>query len=186
MGPRERHDASGRPPSGARADGGRPEFGPSGFLPPRAAARARKIVLRAPLGRGWIVASILAGVVVVAASGWSLTVASGPPGPPWIALGAVDDLPPRSRPAGTDVLLISVGGRVRAFVGAEDVRWCAASNRLESEDGRVWALTGRGLAGTPSLATRPTLVHRGTVHLDPTVVIAGPEPDPAPATRACP
>ncbi|MTV26636.1 hypothetical protein FTX61_14610 [Nitriliruptoraceae bacterium ZYF776] len=30
-----------------------PEFGPSGYLPERASKRARKIVLRAPLGLQW-------------------------------------------------------------------------------------------------------------------------------------
>jgi hypothetical protein len=171
-------------PSPADAPG--PEFGPSGHLPARAAARARKIVLRAPLGRAWIVASIVAGVVVAIASGWFLVAASAPPGPPWTELGPLEALAAESRPAGTDVLVVTVGGRVRAFVGAEGVRLCAASNRLESTDGRVWALTGRGLAGTPSLATRPTLVHRGVVHLDPTTLVAGPDPSPEAAEPACP
>lgn len=180
--------ASGGRPDATSArggDGGGPEFGPSGFLPARAAARARKIVLRAPLGRGWIAASLVAGIVVVAASGAFLARSSAPPGPPWVELGTLEALPPESRPEGTDVLLITVGGRVRAFLDAEGVRWCAASNRLEADDGRVWALTGRGLAGTASLATRPTLVHRGTVHLDPTGAVAGPDPSDEAAVAAC-
>lgn len=163
----------------------RPEFGPSGHLPARAAARARKIVLRAPLGRSWVVASLVAGLVVTVASGWFLVTASAPPGPPWVALGALESLPAESRPVGTDVLVLTVGGRVRAFTDADGVALCVESNRLEAADGRVWALTGRGLASTPSLATRPTLVHRGVVHLDPTSRLDGPEPSPEPAVPAC-
>lgn len=175
-----------RPERPGRSEGpDRPDFGPSGHLPARAAARARKIVLRAPLGRAWIVASIVAGVVVIAASGWFLVTAAAPPGPPWVEVGALDALPAQSRPEGSDVLLVTVGGRVRAFTDAEGVAHCATSNRLEAADGRVWALTGRGLAGTPSLPTRPTLVHRGVVHLDPTRTIPGPDPSPEVVRPAC-
>lgn len=163
----------------------RPDFGPSGFLPSRAAARARKIVLRAPLGRAWIVASLVAGVVVAAAGLVFLATASAPPGPPWVALGALEDLPDASRPTGSDVLVVTTGGRVRAFVAPPEVDLCPASGRLEAPDGRVWALTGRGAAGTPSLATRPTLVHRGTVHLDPTTLVEGPTPSAEPLEPAC-
>ncbi|MEY3019120.1 MAG: hypothetical protein RLZZ272_104 [Actinomycetota bacterium] len=174
-------------PTASPDDGSGPavEYGPSGHLPARAAARARKIVLRAPLGRSWIVASVVAGLVVIAASGGFLVRASAPPGPPWIELGALEALPPESRPAGTDVVLLTVGGRVRAFIDADGVRWCRASNRLETEDGRVWALTGRGFGGTDSLATRPTLVHRGVVHLDPTTTVPGAAPTPEPMAPAC-
>jgi hypothetical protein len=70
----------------------RPEFGPSGYLPERASKRARKIVLRAPLGTQWIVASILAGLLVVVAGGLYLQRRDDPPPAPWTAVGRIDDL----------------------------------------------------------------------------------------------
>jgi hypothetical protein len=51
---------------------------------------------------------------------------------------------------------VAAGGRVRAFAEADDVRYCAASNRLEADDGRVWSLTGRGFGGVASLEEHPT------------------------------
>lgn len=166
-----------------------PDFGPSGYLPERAARRARKIVLRAPLGLSWVVASLLAGVVVAVASGAFLLRTAAPPGAPWIAVGAVADLGPDARPSATglpaDLLVVTAGGRVRAFVAPAGVRWCAASNLLEEADGHAWTVTGRGLDGAPSLDEHPTLVHDGVVHVDPTVRLDGPPPDPRPRPRGC-
>ena len=51
-------------PPPERARPGDPEYGPGGYLPSKAAGRARKIVLRAPLGIGWIVASVVLAVVI--------------------------------------------------------------------------------------------------------------------------
>jgi hypothetical protein len=160
-----------------------PDFGPSGYLPERAAKRARKIVLRAPLGLQWVVASLAAGVVVLVAGVLFLQGRGEPPPPPWTPVGAVDDLP-AAQPVGDDVLLVAAGGRVRAFADAVEVSYCAASNRLEATDGRVWSLTGRGL-GTSSLAEHPTLVHAGVVYLDPTRTAAGPPPSDEPAEPGC-
>lgn len=155
-----------------------PEFGPSGYLPGRAARRARKIVLRAPLGLQWIVASIVAGVVVVAAGLLFLLRSGAPPPAPWVELAQLADVGVTEVVGHADgeVLLVATGGRVRAFADAADVGYCAATNRLEAPDGRVWSLTGRGLAGTPSLAEHPTLVQDGLLYLDPTRVAAGPPP----------
>jgi hypothetical protein len=162
-----------------------PSFGPSGFLPERAAKRARKIVLRAPLGMQWIVASLLAGVVVVVAGVLFLQRSSEPPPAPWAPVGTVDELGAAQVVEDHDVLLVAAGGRVRAFAGADDVAYCEASNRLEAADGRVWLLTGRGLAGVPSLSEHPTLVQDGVVYLDPTRTAAGPTPSSDPAEPAC-
>ena len=66
---------------------GRDPGGRVAYLPPRA-ARARKLILRSQLGRGWIVASALFGVVILAAGVLFLTRA-GHPGPPWVRVAAV-------------------------------------------------------------------------------------------------
>jgi hypothetical protein len=156
---------------------GDPEFGPRGYLPERASKRARKIVLRAPLGLQWIVASAVAGLVVVVAGVLLLTRGGGAPGPPFVELGPVGDV------AGTvayddrhEVLLVGLGGRIRAFDAPPEVDYCEASRRLEAPDGRVWSLTGRGTGGVPSFAERPTTTSDGLLYLDPTAAAPPPVP----------
>jgi hypothetical protein len=162
-----------------------PGFGPSGHLPDRAARRARKIVLRAPLGLQWVVASLVAGVVVLVAGVLLLGRGAEAPGAPWTALGAVEALPPSAPDPASGLLVVHVAGRVRAFAAPDGVAYCGASNRLEHPDGRVWALTGRGLAGTPSLAPVATLTVSGIAYLDPTAVGTPLDAVDDPAEPAC-
>jgi hypothetical protein len=166
-------------------DDQRPEFGPSGYLPDRAAQRARKIVLRAPLGMQWIVASLVAGVVV-AVAGVMLLTGDDTPGDPWVEVGEAADVGTAMVDEQLDVLLVG-GGRIRAFTDAGDlgVRYCDASRRLEAPSGGVWSLTGRGLGGTPSLTEHPTLVRSGTLYLDPTRTTSAPAPSDDPVEPAC-
>lgn len=163
----------------------RPGFGPSGYLPDRAARRARKIVLRAPLGLHWVVAALVAGVIVLVAGLLLLGGRADAPAPPWTSIGAVETLPTSTQDPGSGLLVVHVGGRVRAFDAPRGVAYCAASNRLEHPDGRVWALTGRGLAGTASLAPVPTLTVAGTAYLDPTTTGMPLAPLADPAVPAC-
>ena len=177
-------DPAGGPGRGPGRDEA-PAFGPSGYLPDRAARRARKIVLRAPLGLQWVVASLVAGAVVLVAGLLLLGGRADTPGAPWEPLGAVEDLPESAYDAGSGLLVVHVAGRVRAFDAPEGITYCAPSNRLEHPDGRVWALTGRGLAGTASLAPAPTLTVGGIAHLDPTTLGTPPESVEDPAEPAC-
>jgi hypothetical protein len=146
----------------------RPDFGPGGYLPERAARRARKIVLRAPLGLQWVVASLVAGAVLLVAGLLFLGQGAAGPQAPWTALGPLEGLEHAAVDPVTDLLVVTVGGRLRAFEAPEGVLYCAMSNRLEHPDGRVWALTGRGYAGTPSLVPVPTLTVSGEAYLDAT------------------
>jgi hypothetical protein len=181
---REGHLDGGTVP--AVADGAPdPSFGPSGYLPERAARRARKIVLRAPLGMQWIVASVIAGLVVVVAGVLFLQRSAEPPPAPWQPVGTVDEVAPARRVDTLGVLVVAAGGRVRAFAGADGVAYCPPSNRLEAPGDRVWSLTGRGLGGTPSLDEHPTLVQDGTVYLDLTRTITGPDPSDDPVAPGC-
>lgn len=163
----------------------RPEFGPSGYLPERASKRARKIVLRAPLGLQWVIAALVAGAVVVVAGVLFLQRSAEPPPPPWVEAGTVESIRSAQMERHLDVLLVGAGGRIRAFAGAMDVTYCADSNRLEAPDGRVWNLTGRGLGGAASLDEHPTLVQDGRVYLDPTAAHPGPPPSDEEAEPAC-
>ncbi len=163
----------------------RPEFGPSGYLPERASQRARKIVLRAPLGAQWIVASLVAGVVVVIAGVWFLLSTGAAPEEPWVAVAEVEEVGRALEVPDRDVLLVAGAGRIRAFTEVGDVAFCAQSNRLEAADGRVWSLTGRGFAGATSLSELPTTLHEGTVYLDPTTSVPGPDPRQDPMDPEC-
>lgn len=169
----------------AAAPDAAPGFGPSGYLPDRAARRARKIVLRAPLGLQWVVASLVAGVVVLIAGVLLLGRGGDAPGDPWLALGRVDALPASTVDGPTGLLVVHVAGRVRAFEAPEGVTYCAASNRLEHPDGSVWALTGRGLAGTASLVPVPTLTVSGVAYVDPGAAGTPLDPVDDPAEPVC-
>lgn len=164
-----------------------PEFGPRGYLPGRAAARARKIVLRAPLGLQWVAGALLAGVVVVVAGVVFLVRAGDPPGPPFVAVGAAVEVGDLTTDADRDLVLVGAGGRIRAFAAPPDpaLVYCPDSGHLESDVG-VWAVTGRGLAGTPSLAQHPAVVIDGTLYVDPTTTAPGPPPSDDAVERGCP
>lgn len=162
------------------------EFGPAGYLPERASKRARKIVLRAPLGMQWIVSALVFGVLVLVA-GLVWLGSAGPPGSPYVSAGLLPDGGPSvTAVAGQQMWLVAGAGPVLAVPATqvEVLAWCPESGRLESGDGRVWTPTGRGL-GTPSLATHPVVVHDGTVYVDPTAERPGPRPATDPAPPAC-
>lgn len=153
-----------------------PEFGPSGYLPDRAAKRARKIVLRAPLGLQWVVGALVVGVAVIAAGVLWLQ-GQGPPPEPWEPVGPVESVATGQRLDALDAIVVAEG-RVRVLAGAEDAgaQWCEQSRQLEGSDGAAWSPTGRGLGGTPSLDEHPTQAHEGTLYVDPTRTSPGPAP----------
>lgn len=165
-----------------------PDYGPQGYLPERASKRARKIVLRAPLGLQWIVAAVVFGLLVLVAGGlwWQFT--TGPPGPPFVATDVVLEAGQAPMVTSTVDSIWVVTGTGPPFAVAHgevaSLAWCPASRRLESPDGRVWSPTGRGL-GTPSLARAPIRVHDGRIYVDPGSRIDGPRPSDETATPAC-
>lgn len=151
-----------------------PDFGPSGYLPPRAAKRARKIVLREPLGLAWAIGAVVAGVAVLVA-GVVLLLRIGPPDEPFVPIGPVATVDPRgadtlAAPGGETVLVVRGAGGVRVFDSPPDgVRWCPATARLEGPAAQVWEPDGRLVGGVGrSLARIPAQVHDGTVYVDPT------------------
>lgn len=151
-----------------------PDFGPSGYLPGRAAKRARKIVLRAPLGLQWLVASLLFGVVVLVA-GLLFLRSSGPPSAPWVATVALADVGDglTALPE-VDATLLVAAGRVHVFTTTRDLQYCPAARRLVAGDD-VWSLDGVGF-GTASLDRYDDTIHDGLVYVNPTHVLPGPEP----------
>src|SRR5919107_3314539 len=94
---------------------GRDPGGRVAYLPPRA-AKARKLILRSQLGRGWIVAAALFGLVILAAGALFLA-RQGRPGPPWVRVAHVSALPAGAvtevaGPAG-QVLVVDRRGQLR-------------------------------------------------------------------------
>jgi hypothetical protein len=98
---------------------GRDPGGRVAYLPPKA-ARARKLILRSQLGRGWIVAAALFGLVILVAGVLFLT-RDGHPGPPWVRVAPLSSLPDGAvtevaGPAGQVVVVDRRGGGLRAFL----------------------------------------------------------------------
>lgn len=166
-----------------------PEYGPRGYLPDRAAKRARKIILREQMGLGWPVAAVVAAVLLAILGIVYLVTQTGPPGPPHRELGALEDFGSAAavEAAGDTVLVVRAGGGVRAFAhpGAA-VTWCPASRRLEGRDGTVWTVTGRLVGGDGrSLAPLPVQVHDGRLFVDPSNPLRPPAPHDAGEVPAC-
>lgn len=164
-----------------------PEYGPRGYLPERAAKRARKIVLRERMGLGWPIAAALAAVLVLFAGAAYVLARAGPPAPPFERLAPLDAVDPRGVATLDGYLVVRAGGPLRVFVApAAAVEWCAAAGQLESAAGAVWSREGFLLGGDAGPLPRvPAEVHAGDVYVDtdpahvlppPTVPVPGTTP----------
>lgn len=167
------------------------EYGPRGYLPERAAQRARKIVLREPMGLQWPVAAGVAAILVLVVGALFLATRTGPPGPPFVHAGPIQAIDPRGaalvRLDGTEVLVLRGAGGVLAFAAPEaEVVWCGESGRLEAADGRVWRPDGRLVGGAgESLQPLRAQAHAGELYIDPVTELAVPAPDPSAERPAC-
>ena len=171
----------------------RPDYGPRGYLPERAAKRARKIVLREQLGVGWIVASVIAGIVLLVVGGlfawWSL----GPPRGAYTAVLPIAQLPQESavqaQAEGLDILVVRARGRLVAFRAPPvEVAYCRQSGHLEGVDGTVWDLDGARVShpeGLPSLLPLDVTVHAGEVYVVPRAEGSAPPPRDAGLAPVC-
>ena len=169
-----------------------PDYGPRGYLPPRAAKRARKIILREPMGLQWAIAAVVAGVLVLVAGGVLLLSRSGPPGPPFVPVGELTQIDPRGAGElplddGRSVLVLRGAGAVTVFdAPASPATWCAPRSRLLSPSGAVWLPNGRLVGGTGGSLTRlPAQVHDGVLYVDTTSQGTRLEPDPRGESDVC-
>lgn len=174
-------------------EGQEPDFGPGGYLPPRAAQRARKIVLRERMGLQWPIAAGVAAVIVALGGVLFLLRGTTPPEEPFVPVIHLTALEPGAAETtgagGTEILLVRAAGGVQTFVAPAGIepRFCEVSGRLEA-DGRVWTLEGRlvgGDADTGSLARVPVTVFDGEIYVDPTAPQPAPEPSEAGETPQC-
>jgi hypothetical protein len=168
-----------------------PEFGPRGYLPERAAKRARKIILREQMGMGWPLAAVVAGLLLLVLGAVYLITRTGPPGEPFTAVAQLDEVDPRSLsvlPAGeADVLVVRAGGGVRAFLTPDTaVAFCPESRRIEGADGSVWTVGGR-VQTEPGASLRPlpVVVYDGQIYVDAGAPGPPPPPDPAEVVPMC-
>ena len=168
------------------------EYGPRGYLPERAAKRARKIVLREPMGLQWPIAAVIAALLLVAIGAVYLLTQTGPPDTPFVNAGALARVDPRGAeavalPSGDEVLVVRGGGGVSVFDDpGVAVTWCRQSRRLESARGQVWELDGRLVGGQgQSLELLRSEVFDGVLYVDPNAGVPAPEPRDAGEQPAC-
>ena len=157
---------------------GRDPGGRVAYLPPRA-ARARKLILRSQLGRGWIVAAALFGVVILAA-GVLLLARGGRPGPPWVRVAPVAALPAgavaeAAGPAG-QVVVVDRRGGLRAFLTAPGPCpvQAAGGGFARPCSGQRWDAAGAPVGSLPGGRQAPPPLHRvaaalagGDLYIDP-------------------
>jgi hypothetical protein len=177
-GPPDPPDPPGDHPGQVPLPPGRDPGGRVAYLPPRA-AKARKLILRSQLGRGWIVAAALFGVVILAAGALFLA-RQGRPGPPWTRVAPASALPAgavteTAGPAG-QVVVVDRRGELRAFLappGSCPVR-AAGSGFARPCAGQRWDAEGSpaselrdGQEAPPPLRRVPAVVAGGDLYVDP-------------------
>jgi hypothetical protein len=158
---------------------GRDPGGRVAYLPPRA-AKARKLILRSQLGRGWIVASALFGLVILVA-GVLFLAGDGHPGPPWVRVAPLSSLPDgavteAAGPAGQVVVVDRRDGELRAFLappGPCPVR-AAGSGFARPCAGHRWDRAGApasdlrdGQEAPPPLRPVPASFAGGALYVNP-------------------
>ena len=167
-----------------------PDFGPGGYLPSKAAKRARKIVLREQMGFGWPMAAIAAALLVGVAGVAFLRSSSQPPAAPFQAVGEIAAV--EASGAGVlgtgaaKVLVVRAAGPVRVFAAeAATPIWCPETRRLESPDA-AWTADGRSVFGSaPSLQPLRSVVFDGVLYVDLTPSLPRPAAGPPGARPAC-
>ena len=168
-----------QPPGATPLPPGRDPGGRVAYLPPRA-ARARKLILRSQLGRGWMVAAALFGLVILAAGALFLA-RGGRPGSPWVRVAPVSALPAGAvtevpGPAG-QVVVVDRRDGLRAFLttpGPCPVE-AAGDGFARPCAGQRWAPSGAPAADPGDAGAAPTPLRRvpasfadGALYVNPT------------------
>lgn len=167
-----------------------PDFGPGGYLPSKAAKRARKIVLREQMGFGWPMAAVAAALLVGVAGVVFLRWSSQPPAAPFQAVGQISDVETSGSGVlgggDAEVLVVRAAGPVRVFAAEEAApQWCPKTRRLESP-GAAWTPDGRTAFGTaPSLQPLRSVVFDGVLYVDLTSPLPRPAAGPPGAPPSC-
>jgi len=140
---------------------------------------------RGRLGLSWVVASLLAGIVILGA-GWLALSRSHPPGGSFVPVGSVTSFTPgTAREVDVPGAFVgSAGGRLVAVLQEDGCTLSVADGHYRDCRGAVYDLTGAGSGGCGSLDLLPLTPYRGTVYVDPDhPVIKSPAP---PSGEPCP
>jgi len=128
---------------------------------------------RGRLGLSWMIAALVAGVVILAA-GWFAPVGTASSFPPGTAREV--DVP------GTFVG--SAGGRLVAVLQEDGCMLTAADGHYRDCRGAIYDLSGAGSGGCGSLDLLPIASYKGTIYVDPDhPVVESPAP---PSGEPCP
>lgn len=158
-----------------------------GYLPRKAAKR--KIVIRAELGRRWMLASLAVGAGILLLGATFLLSGPDAPGPPFVEQGRL------SRYAEGEVTPLADGSGwldrrtgLRAVGG--DVAHCPADGGWVDEEGQRYDAAGHAASGSDGLEIRRVSVVGGRVYVHPSGTrVRPPDAGAAPAAAslgACP
>ena len=135
-----------------------------GYLPRKAAQR--KIVIRAELGKPWMLASLVAGAGILLLGATFLLSGPDRPGEPYVEQGRL------TRYAEGDVTPLADGSGwldrrdgIRAIDGP--VRYCPPDGGWVDEEGQRYDATGYAASGSEGLAIRRVTVVDGRVYVHP-------------------
>jgi len=142
---------------------------------------------RGRLGLSWMIAALVAGVVILAA-GWYALARSEAPGGSFVPVGAAASFPPRTARE-VDVPGTFVGtsaGRLVAVLQEDGCTLTVTDGHYRDCRGATYAFSGEGNQGCGSLDILPLTVYRGTVYVDPDhPSLRSPAPAPSSGER-CP
>lgn len=117
--------------------------------------------------RPWVLAVAIVNVMVLVAAAAVLLAPDAAPVLPYVPVAGVDEVAEPVLDHDRQILFVPADDGFHAFDAAGSApRYCPQSDRLESEDGRVWNLRGEPLDGGPPLPEHPLIVHDGTIYLD--------------------
>lgn len=142
---------------------------------------------RGRLGLSWMIAALVAGVVILAA-GWYALARPRPPGGSFVPVGAVASFPSGSaREVGVPGAFVgSAGGGLVAVLQEDGCTLTVTDGHYRDCRGATYDFSGRGTGGCGSLDLLPLTVYRGTVYVDPDHPLVR-SPAPAPSSgRPCP
>ena len=139
---------------------------------------------RGRLGLSWVIASLVLGVVLLAAGSYAL-LRPHPPGGSFVSVGPAASFPEgTARAVGVPGAFVGrVDGRLVAVLQADGCSLSVQAGRYRDCRGTVYDLRGNGPPGCGGLRLLVVEDYRGTVYIDPDHPV-GPSPAP-PGGASC-
>jgi len=123
---------------------------------------------RGRLGLSWVVAALVAGVVILAA-GWFALTRPHPPGGSFVPVGAAASFPPGSarEVSVPGTFVASVGPGFVAVLQEDGCTLVVRDGHYRDCRGDTYDFTGRAPDGCGALDLLPVVLYRGTIYVDP-------------------